>query len=115
MIRPWRSSSAALAVVVSLGAFVLGGSDTAAAGDMTIQVRNASWGADTHTVQAGDHVFIDNADGFRHTFSVEGTSIDAELPAWQGRRVAIDLEPGAYKLSCAVPGHEFMTAELVVR
>jgi uncharacterized cupredoxin-like copper-binding protein len=59
-------------------------------------------------------VFVDNRDFFRHTFTVEETSIDVELPARQGARVPVDLPAGTYAVVCPVPGHEFMASTLTV-
>ena len=105
----------ALAVIATLAATLLGGSDAALAGDVTVQARNATWGPQTLSVDAGNGVLVDNADGFRHTFSVRDTDLSVELPAWQSKRVAVDLAPGSYELFCAVPGHEAMTGTLEVR
>jgi plastocyanin len=63
----------------------------------------------------GDTLFVDNRDLFRHTFTVEGTDLDVELPATQGVRIPLELAPGSYEVVCAVPGHEFMQASLEVR
>jgi uncharacterized cupredoxin-like copper-binding protein len=66
-------------------------------------------------VAAGETLFIDNQKAFRHTFTVEGTSLDVEVPASQGVRVPIDLAPGSYGVVCEIPGHEEMRATLEVR
>jgi hypothetical protein len=42
-------------------------------------------------VDGGTVLFVDNRDPVRHTFTVEGTGIDVELPARQAARVPIDL------------------------
>lgn len=63
---------------------------------------------------AGQGLHVDNTDRIRHTFAVEGTDVLAELPAGSARRVALDLDPGAYRLLCTVPGLEAMTAALTV-
>jgi uncharacterized cupredoxin-like copper-binding protein len=66
-------------------------------------------------VAGGDTLFVDNLEPFRHTFTVEGTAIDVVTPAAQGVRIPVDLDPGSYSVICAVPGHEAMSATLVVR
>lgn len=57
---------------------------------------------------------MNNADLARHTFSVVGTDVSHELPELRDVRFSIDVDPGRYQLICAVPGHESMTARLVV-
>jgi len=66
------------------------------------------------TVASGDVLFVDNTHIFRHTFTVEGTDIDVELPALQSVRIPIDLPAGSYSVFCDIPGHESMTSVLVV-
>ena len=103
-----------LAIVVSGASFLRTGSDAQVAGDVEVGARGAQWTSATVTVASGGSVFVDNQDGFRHTFTVEDAGLSVELPAWQSARIPVDLEPGTYRLVCAVPGHETMTAELVV-
>ena len=128
VIPAWRSASddsARRLAVVSLGLLgvvvVVAGvatlgtdGETAEPGDVIAPVHEARFPAEL-SVDAGATVFVDNQDLFRHTFTVEGTAIDVELPARQGVRVPVDLAPGSYELICAVPGHEFMTGTLTVR
>jgi uncharacterized cupredoxin-like copper-binding protein len=59
-------------------------------------------------------VGVDNSHIFRHSFTVEETDIDVELPALQAVRVPIDLAAGTYTVICDVPGHEEMTGVLIV-
>lgn len=66
-------------------------------------------------VAAGDTVFVDNQEPFRHTFTVAGTAIDVDVPADQGVRIPIDLAPGTYEVICDIPGHEAMVTTLTVR
>ncbi len=65
-------------------------------------------------VSSGGVLFIDNSHIFRHSFTVEGTDIDVELPALQAVRVPVDLPAGTYDVICDVPGHDSMTTVLVV-
>lgn len=103
-----------LAVVVA-GVATLGSTGAEAQpGDVPLTVEAAEFEPQI-AVSAGEVLFVDNRDLFRHTFTVEGTRIDAELPAGQGVRVAVDLEPGTYPVICALPGHERMASTLVVR
>lgn len=104
---------AGILVIAAVATFATTG-ETAEAGDVIAPVEEAAFPTEI-VVDRGGVVFVDNVDMFRHTFTVEGTGIDAELPALQGVRVPIDLAPGSYELICAVPGHEFMTGTLTVR
>jgi plastocyanin len=69
---------------------------------------------DRIVVGSGDVLYVDNTHIFRHTFTVEGTDIDVELPALQAVRIPVDLPAGTYEVACDVPGHESMTTVLVV-
>ena len=62
----------------------------------------------------GERLVVDNADPFRHTFTIEGAGVDVEIPAGRTVEVPLDLQPGTYDYICAVPGHEAMTGTLVV-
>jgi hypothetical protein len=88
--------------------------DTATSEDVPVVVADNAFPAQI-VVGASETLFVDNQDLFRHTFTVEDTDIDVELPAAQGARVGIDLAPGSYDVTCAVPGHEFMAATLEVQ
>ncbi|CAN5590554.1 hypothetical protein BH23ACT3_BH23ACT3_05920 [soil metagenome] len=87
--------------------------DEREAGDVELVVDATAF-PDRVVVGQGDVLFVDNTHIFRHTFTVEGTDIDVELPALQAVRVPIDLPAGTYEVSCDVPGHESMTTVLVV-
>lgn len=86
----------------------------AAPGDILVQTRAFAFGPTDLTVTAGGGIWVDNADPFRHTFTVPGTGVDLELPGSTSRRIDVDLSPGVYEVICAIPGHESMTATLVV-
>lgn len=58
--------------------------------------------------------FVENEDPFRHTFVIEGTEVEQELPGGTARRVEATLEPGEYRYFCDVPGHEDMEGTLIV-
>lgn len=85
----------------------------AAAGDEVAVVRQADFPTGME-VASGGTLFVDNQDLFRHTFTVEGTAVDVELPAKQGARIPIELGAGTYDVQCRVPGHEAMQATLTV-
>lgn len=127
-VGAWRGgqrADGARRVAVAAGAILLAGvlvgavstftrsGDQAQAGDIAATVEHAEF--PELAAPSGSALFIENADLFRHTFSVEGTGIDVELPARGGVRVPIDLAAGTYRVFCAVPGHEFMEATLTVR
>lgn len=100
------AATGVVATVASSGA-------AAAAGDEIAPVRQAAF-PDSMAVASGGTLFVDNQDLFRHTFTVEGTGVDVELPAKQGVRIPIDLAAGTYEVQCRVPGHESMQATLTV-
>jgi hypothetical protein len=124
----WRSSSpagarrfgvaalglAAATVAVAAVAMVTTSGDDAQVDDVPVAVEKAEFPGRI-SATSGSTLFVDNRDLFRHTFTVEGTDLDIELPAAQGVRVPIELAPGSYEVTCAVPGHEFMQAALEVR
>jgi plastocyanin len=89
------------------------GSDPAS-GDVEVAIEASAF-EEVMTVPQGGTLFVDNRDLFRHTFTVEGTDIDVDLPALQGARVTVDLAPGDYAVICALPAHDFMTGTLQVR
>ncbi len=64
-------------------------------------------------VGAAGALFVRNDDRYRHTLVIEHTDVKVELPAFGGRRVPINLEPGTYRYYCDVPGHD-MEGSLVV-
>ncbi len=82
-------------------------------GDILLSITATEF-PDRVEVRSGDVLFVDNEHMFRHTFTVEETDIDVQLPAFGSVRIPIDLTPGTYRLICDVPGHESMTGELVV-
>lgn len=103
-----------LVVVVAAVAAVASTGDTAEPGDVVAVVERMAF-PDDLVLTSGDALYVDNRDLVRHTFTVEGTDVDVELPARQGVRVPIDLATGTYELVCEIPGHESMTSTLTVR
>lgn len=124
----WRSVSPAAArpagrlaagllstiVVVSAVAAVSTNRDTARAGDVTVPVRDWEFPPEVRLAN-GETVFVDNDDLTRHTFTVKGTDVSRQIAPRTGVRFAVELEPGTYRLFCAIPGHESMTASLIVQ
>lgn len=103
----------ALTVAVALIATVATGGQTAEEHDVDAVIENGHFPEETQVPAAGT-IFVDNTDLFRHTYTVPGTGIDVELPARQGTRIGVDLEPGSYEVICDVPGHEYMASTLIV-
>jgi plastocyanin len=101
-------------VVIAAVASLLSSGVAAADGDVAVPIERGAFPAQV-TMDAGGILFADNQDLFRHTFTVEGTAIDVELPARQAARIPVDLAPGTYDVLCAVPGHDGMTSTLTVR
>lgn len=103
----------AAAAVVGTATSVASAGDTPQSGDAEATIEHAEFPAEIR-VAAGDSLYVDNADLFRHTFTVEDTPIDVEVPSRRGTRVQVDLPAGSYTVLCSVPGHEFMQSTLVV-
>lgn len=87
--------------------------DAPAADDVTVVIRDFAFPSQVQ-VSSGGSIFAQNADFVGHTFSVESTGLSHQLPGRAGLRFAVDLEPGSYRLFCAVPGHEAMQTDLIV-
>ncbi len=105
----------AVGAVLSLAIFVSTESDAALGADVEVTAEKVLW--DPGTVVVPDDasgVWVENKDGIRHTFTVEDLGIDLEVPALKARRVDVDAAPGAYEITCTVPGHEGMTGTLIV-
>ncbi len=82
-------------------------------GDIMVSIDSTAF-PEQMVAGSGDVLFVDNSHIFRHSFTVEATGIDVELPALQAVRVPIDLPTGTYSVICNVPGHEDMTGVLIV-
>ncbi len=103
-----------LTLLVATIASMASTGDEARPGDVVTAIDDHAFD-EVIEVGAGDTLFVDNLEPFRHTFTVEGTAIDVVTPALQGVRIPVDLDPGSYPVICDVPGHEAMTATLVMR
>jgi plastocyanin len=103
-----------LTLLVATVASLASTGEQAQAGDVVTQIDDHAFD-ERIEVASGDTLFVDNLEPFRHTFTVEDTTIDVVTPAAQGVRIPVDLEPGSYSVVCAVPGHEAMGGTLVVR
>jgi len=119
---PIRRLAIGAAGVFVVGAAVSAGisagteSSTALASDIPVVALGVQWDSDVITLGPGSSgIWVDNQDGVRHTFTVPELDIDLEIPAFTAQR--LDLQsavPGEYQVICTVPGHELMTATLVV-
>lgn len=107
---------ATLAVVISVVATLSTGSEVRQPGDVEVVAQGSAF-TEGPAVRAGADaaLWIDNRDPIHHTAVVEGTDLKAVLPANTGVRLALDLEPGVYRLWCDVPGHESMETRLEIR
>lgn len=83
------------------------------AGDVPVAIADFAFPTEVH-VRSGGTIFAQNTDLVGHTFSVQGTDLSHQLPGRANLRFPVELEPGTYRLFCAVAGHEAMRATLVV-
>jgi plastocyanin len=91
-------------------------SDTPQSGDIVLVASNVEFEPTRLSAVAEDvGVFIENDDPVRHTFSIDELDVDLELPGGKSARIEFTAEPGTYEFYCAVPGHEDMKGELVVK
>jgi len=105
------TSLAVTSVVVSLTT----DSDVPEPDDARLVAERVEYGPDVVNLAAtGGGVWIDNKDGVRHTFTIEGEGIDIEIPALKARRFDVNLAAGSYEFICSVPGHEGMKGTLTV-
>jgi plastocyanin len=123
-----RSSGEAIraTVITVTGLFLAGmivafvaaaGVDAAAPADGDVQVvaKGVEFDQSNLVVVAGGTGFwVDNQDGIRHTFTIEGTGYQIDVPALSAQRAEFDLDAGRYTVICTVPGHENMSIDLTV-
>lgn len=84
-------------------------------GDVHVVAKGVEFDQTELVVSAGTTGFwVDNQDGIRHTFTIEGTDLEIDAPALSSQRADFKLSPGVYTVFCAVPGHENMTLDLRV-
>ncbi len=84
------------------------------AGDSRVVAESMSFVPEELVVGAGSGIWMENRDGLRHTFTVEGTDVELNVPGNSAGRMDLELEPGTYKVICDVPGHEAMAMELTI-
>ena len=101
--------------LVSVGLFLALDDDVAQSGDLLVEGKDIEWMPDSPTAAAGQvGVLVDNNDPIRHVFAVEQLNVEIEVPASTSRRVEFSAPAGTYEIICTVPGHDDMTATLVV-
>lgn len=84
-------------------------------GDVEVVASGVEFDESELVVSAGATGFwVDNRDGIRHTFTIDGTDLEIDVPALSAQRAEFDLESGRYTVICAVPGHENMKIDLTV-
>lgn len=113
-------------VIVAAGVFIAGSAasaaiaantptDAALPGDVKVTAHRLMWAPATIDLDASaTGLWVENQDGIRHTFTIPQLGIDIEVPALKARRVDIDAVAGEYQIICTVPGHETMTAALMI-
>lgn len=105
----------ALGAIVSFVAAAGVDSDVPLASDVEVRAEGIEFLPENITVASGDvGVWVDNKDGIRHTFSITELGVDLAIPGLKAQRVDFEAEPGEYTIFCTVPGHEDMTARLIV-
>lgn len=101
--------AAALVFVVSL-ALCSARSDrssAAAAGEIRIRMAHIAFSPD-RAHHSGPEVTVatSNEDLFWHTFTISELGVDVRVPAGATRRVRFRADPGSYKYTCRIPGHD---------
>ncbi|MDX1621960.1 MAG: cupredoxin domain-containing protein [Nitriliruptorales bacterium] len=111
-------AGAAIVTVVAIAtsgvARLASSSDPIGDADMTLVSERLAWDQSELALSTGDSIYVENRDAAHHTFTVDGTDIDVELPADRARLIRIDLSPGTYTYVCDVRGHENMVGTLIV-
>lgn len=107
----------AVLIIGALASLLIASNTTSVAAeisDVEVVAAGVAWEPGEITVESDHGVWIDNHDGIRHTFAIEGTDIELEIAALKSNRIDLDLAPGTYRIICTVPGHESMTGTLTV-
>lgn len=113
----WLGVAALLAAagVASLAAAAAVEDDVAEPGDVVVVAQDIEYPEEISVPADAAGLLIRNRDAVRHDFTVDGHLDSIELPAKTDVRIALDdLDPGTYRFSCSIPGHERMTGTLVI-
>jgi plastocyanin len=87
--------------------------DGGGGGGVVVTANNFAFTPADVTVASGDTITATNGNPLTpHTFTVEETDIDVNLPAGTSEDVTIDLDPGEYGFVCTIHGQ--MTGTLTV-
>ncbi|MGI9609183.1 MAG: cupredoxin domain-containing protein [Acidimicrobiia bacterium] len=116
------------AIAITGAAIVVGGavvagvasagveSDAPQASDTTVSLQGIEFGPEVINVSAGEiGVWVDNRDGIRHSFTITELGVDLDVPGLKAQRTTFQAAVGEYVIFCNVPGHEKMTATLMVQ
>lgn len=83
-------------------------------GDVAIEAIDVAFPERVEVPVGPGTLWVDNRDPIHHTIVIEDTGVRHDLPGRTAVRVPVDLEPGAYRYFCDVPGHDGMEGELIV-
>jgi plastocyanin len=87
--------------------------DLTADNPFTITVKNLAFSPDCFKAASASSITIVNNDGVDHTFTIDGTQVDAPLPAGQTfNGESPGLAPGTYAFHCKI--HPAMTGTVIV-
>ena len=126
VLRGWRAdlaprvgasavAIAVTAVVLALGSAAALENDVAETGDHMVAASGFAFIPSALSASAGTvNIFVENADFFRHTFTIPALRVNVELPADTDRRISFTADPGTYHVLCDIPGHEAMSITLTV-
>ena len=117
-VRPFIGALSGIVVLGGLVSFALWATseeDDVRPGDVRVLAKDVEFEPVLIRAERRGALYITNDDLVRHTFSVERADIDMSLRAGKSERLRLDLRPGRYAVYCDVPGHEDMTAALVIR
>lgn len=88
---------------------------TAQAGDIELGTEDIEFTDTSLEAESGKvSVFVDNADGTLHTFTIDDLDVDLAIPASSSARITFQAEPGTYEFYCA-PHKEDMEGTLTVQ
>lgn len=106
---PTGAAAVALAIALSV-AVPIAGADAVGAqpNDLRVTTSDLAFKPERLEANAGDvAVVVHNEDLFWHTFTVNKTNANVNVPTGGTKRLVLDdLTPGTYEFVCAIPGHE---------
>jgi len=110
----------AVLVVVGLGAAACGDDDdssssgsSSASSTVSVTASGFAFSPATATAKAGSvHFDVTNKDDTKHTFTIDGTSVNIQLDGGKSGSTDADLKAGSYEWHCTI--HSNMTGTLTV-